>query len=270
MVDFQKAVPGHRMSDACMEEIADRIRISFRAPEALVPTVCVSQDSDNIATKEPDGCIRVQRDTSHSEQRDVAVPSPVTEAGDTYLIPVTYYRINGIILEGGNIVPLPYGGQTSTNDNSTPSDPSDDTYAYPSDLAEFVDNLNDQTSNFTWAVSGGQLVVTSDLGATVSAVIAGGVAEEDATSVVNATALEGEVPGDVTLTFQAAHVEQGVDYQSLFDLSLDVTPGDGFDKAWVTEITSDRVTAKITRVSRALSATLRCFTPASRESATEF
>lgn len=262
-VSFEKAGEGAQVSDACMTEIVSRLRVALDDSNVVSPEIKIAPDSDNILTKNSVGELRVQKDTYFSETQDVAVPGAVVAGGDTYLVPVTRRRITSIILESGDIVLVPNGGQTSDGEDPP-------TYSYPETLSEFADNLNTEGLAYTWEVVDGTLRVTSDAGLEIASVIEGGEAEEDAQRKVDAVQLDESVPGDATITFEEAATSANIDYPSMFMLFLDISPGDGFEKAYITKKESGKVTVKIEKVSKALEATLKCFTPAQKEDSSQF
>ena len=112
--------------------------------------------------------------------------------------------------------------------------------------------------------------MTSTLGLEIEAILEGGETESDSIKKILADQIEDSTPGDVELTFQEARSVAGIDYASQFLVLPQATPGDGFDKIYVTSVSSERVKVKITKVSKVLEATLKTFTPAQREDSSEF
>jgi hypothetical protein len=254
-VNYAKAVPGDTVKDACMQEFADRLQISVRSESVLAPEVKISPDSDNILTKNSVGELRVQKDTFYSETQDVPIPPPIEEGGGSYTVPITRFRIKSIILVNGDVVEVPNEGVDG---------------GYPADLAALVTNLNAEAIDFSWGSDDGLLTVESDLGLQIEALIEGGEDVSDPIKKIGATEIEGGVPGNSVITFEEAHVNSNIDYASQFAVWLDITPGDGFDKAYITSKTSSVVTVKIEGVSKVLEATLKVFTPAQKEDSSEF
>jgi hypothetical protein len=260
-VSFEKAGDGSVVSDACMQEIVERLRVQFKNP--ISSEVVIAGDSDNILTKNSEGELRVQKDTYYSETQDVPVPPSVNSGGTSYLVPATRRRIRSVIMENGDIIDIPNDGQTG--DGGDPEE-----FTYPATLQELADNLNAEDAPFTWAVVGGELTVTSTLGAEISAVTEGGELETDFQKFITVTLIAGSEAGDVTLTFEEANAVANIDYASQFMRSLDVSPGDGFERAYITSVASNRIRVKIEKVSKALQATLNVFTPAQKEGSSEF
>jgi hypothetical protein len=257
MVSFEKAGAGSLVSDACLQEIANRLRVAVRSESVVSGEVKIAGDAENILTKNNDGELRVQQATIYSESQDVPVPDAVEAGGDSYLVPVTRYRITSVIMASGDVIPIEYQGQTVDDD-------------YPATLTELVDNLNAESAPFTWSIEGGVLVVASDLGLEIEAILEGGSSESDTIKKILAEQIQSPTAGDVELTFEEARSVDGIDYASQFLVLPQATPGDGFEKIYITSISSSRVKVKITKVSKVLEATLKVFTPAQREDSSEF
>lgn len=257
LVSFEKAGPSATVSDACMQEIIERIRVAVRAESVVNNAIKVASDSENIITLNSDGELRVQQATIYSESQDVAVPNAVVTGGDNYLVPVTRFRVTAVIMSSGDVIEIPDGGQSAGP-------------TYPSSLNELVENLNAESAPFTWSLQGGVLVVTSDTGLGIEAILEGGETLSDSIKKITAEQIDEGTPGDVELTFEEARAVKGIDYASMFDIDPKATPGDGFDKIFITSISSTQVKVKITKVSKVLRATLNVFTPAQREDSSEF
>lgn len=257
-VSFEGAGEGSLVSDACMQEIAKRLRVALRSPSAGDGAVKIASDSENILSQNAAGELRVQRDTFYVETKDVAVPAAIVGGSDNYLVPITRRRITALILESGDVVQVPNGGQTQPGND------------YPATLTEFAENLTAELGSYTFEVVNGVLRMTSVTGLVVDAVIEGGESESDAQRKVDVIPVEGSIPGDVTIAFEEAASVANIDYASQFMLSLDVSPGDGFEKAYIISKSANRVRVKIEKVSKPLAATLRCFTPAQKEDSSEF
>ena len=264
LVSFEKRGPGSLVSDACMQEIIERIRVAVRSESVVDGSVKIAGDAENILTKNADGELRVQQATIYSETQDVAIPDAVESGGDSYLVPITRYRIVSVIMSSGDVISIEGQGQTVVPE----TDPVE--YTYPETLQELVDNLNAGDEPFTWSIEGGVLGVTSTLGLEIEAILEGGETESDSIKKILADQIEDSTPGDVELTFQEARSVAGIDYASQYKNDLEVTPGDGFEKAWIVSKSSNLVRVKITKVSKVLQATLYSFTPAQREDSSEF
>jgi hypothetical protein len=260
LVSFEKAGPGAAVSDACMQEIVDRLRVAVRSESVVSGEVKIAGDAENILTQNGDGELRVQQSTMYSESQDVAVPDAVEAGGDSYLVPVTRFRVTAVIMSSSDVIAIPNAGQTFE----------DPDYVYPTSLQVLVDNLNAEDAPFTWAIQGGVLVVTSDLGLGIEAILEGGETETDTIKKITAEQIEEATPGDVELTFTEARSVKGIDYASQFLILPVATPGDGFDRMFITSISSTQVKVKVTKVSKVLRATLNVFTPAQREDSSEF
>lgn len=257
LVSFEKSGPGSSVSDACMQEIVERIRVAVRSESVVNGEVKIAGDSENILTKNGDGELRVQQATIYSETQDVPVPTAVSGGGDSYLVPVTRFRVTAVIMSSGDVIEIPDQGQSAGP-------------AYPSSLSALVDNLNAETAPFTWSIQGGVLVVESDLGLAIEAILEGGPTISDTIKKIDAEQIEEATPGDVDLIFTEARSVKGIDYASMFLLLPVATPGDGFDKIFITSVSSTQTKVKITKVSKVLKATLNVFTPAQREDSSEF
>lgn len=260
LVSFEKAGPGASVSDACMQEIVERLRVAVRSESVVNGDVKIAGDSENILTRNGDGELRVQQATIYTETQDVAVPGVVTAGGDSYLVPVTRYRITAVIMSSGDLIEIPNGGQTFD----------DPDYNYPVSLNEFVENLNAESAPFTWSIEGGVLVVTSDTGLEIEAILEGGESESDTIKKITAEQIDEATPGDVDLTFTEANAVKGIDYASMFLLLPVATPGDGFDKIYLTSVSNTQAKVRITKVSKVLKVSLNSFLPAQREDSSEF
>lgn len=260
-VSFESPGPDSPISEQCLNAIADLLRIKFKVPEALLPQICVASDNDNLLTKQEDGCLRVQKDTFHSESKAVNKPASVDGDSGTYLIPGAKFRISSIIMEDSSVVDIPNDGQTFD----------DPDYNYPADLPEFVDNLNAESTSpsFTWSIEGGELAVSCDTGAEIASVVMGGSGESDPYSNVAAIPIQEAKAGDSEVEFTLAHEEAGIDYLSSFSLSLEIF-SENYESAKIVSVSNDSVKVKIFGVSKALECTLKVFTPATRESSEEF
>ena len=264
LVSFEKAGAGSLVSDACLQEIAQRLRVAVRSESVVNGEVKIAGDSENILTKNADGELRVQQATIYSETQDVPIPEPVTAGGDSYLLPITRFRIKSVIMSNGDVIEIEGQGQTVVPE----TDPVE--YTYPATLTELVDNLNAGDEPFTWSLEGGVLKVTSTLGAEIEAVLEGGESETDSIKKILAERIDESTPGNVELTFEEANAVDGIDYASQFMVSIEATPGDGFEKAYILSKSSKQVRVRIEKVSKVLEATLRTFTPAQREDSSEF
>lgn len=256
---FEKAGEGSLVSDACMQEIVDRLRVAVKNPESVGAGVQIADDADNILTKNTAGQLRVQRDTYHVESQDVPVPPSTVDGTGVYAVPVTRFRITAVIMADGSIEEIPEQGQVDL-----------DAPVYPEDVETLAGNLNDETAPFEWGVDGGVLTVKSDLGKEIAAVIEGGENPTDSLKKIDAEEIEGGVPGDSDVIFKEAARTDLVDYSSVFMVSLEVLPGDGFDKAYIVSKKSSEVKVKIEGVRKVLTASLRVFQPAQKEEASEF
>lgn len=121
-IDFEQVMPGSNVSDECLREIADRLRISARVPDILDDTPCISDDVDSILTQDANGCLRVQRDTFCQECITVPRPDPIQGTDGKVLLPIEANCISSIQLESGTVINIPNNGQTEDCSDTDPED----------------------------------------------------------------------------------------------------------------------------------------------------
>lgn len=255
-IDFERAVPGSNVSDECIQEFADRLRISAKVPDILSQEPCLSEDADNILVQDADGCFRVPGDLFCRECITVPRPDPVSGVSGEFLIPITAMCISSIILDNGMVIDVPDSGLTGGEE--------------PADLQEFVDNLNGEQSDITFSVEGSSLVAVSNLGEAIKSVIQ--CDPEGAVSSIEVTAipLDSEEAGDSVVVFTECASSRGIDYTSVGMLFQDVQPANGFDRIVRTRLRSDLVEYRIEKQTTDVEFCLAVFTPTSPENAQEF
>lgn len=255
-VSFAGSLPGSKVGDECLQEIADRMRVTL--PESATGNdVEISPDPQNILQKTQGGQLRVPADTYYSETQPVPVPPTTGGVTSQYAVPVTRWRVTQVIMENGDVIPIPNEGQSAGP-------------TYPADLDELVTNLNNEGTPFTWSNNNGILYVESNLGLGIASIVEGGPTTSDALQIIPAEVVIGPVPGDATIIFQQARQLQNIDYTAVFDIGLMVWPGSGYQSAKIENITANAVTVIIERITKPLQARLTTFTPAQRENQTEF
>lgn len=261
--DFEKSGPDSKVTDECMQEIISRLQISAVVPEAFNPNVCVSSDTDNLLTTNSEGCLRVQKDTFHLEEQSIPVPGTSTSSGDRYLVGLNRYCIDSVILSTGQVVNIPNNGKTPDPEN-------EGEFLYPADFEELAENLNDETTQFTFAVEDGAFIITSVLSESISAVIERGDSDSSEREYLPVEPIIEAQAGNSTVTFKEGAISAGIDYASQLFVIAEFYPQDGYSRAYRTRLRSDEVVFVVEGVTKALTASLKVFTPASREDKTEF